>query len=197
MHYGCRKAKIPQRIYKRELAKARLGDNIANHMGYIYINILYDKFDFTFKQVTDFYNKVIERRKLWQSDSGELTSNDLIEYCWERNIDVCGWVKSIPMSQKLFLADLKKNKAVLGADFNIESALASTMYLVIPVLHDNYRFSHAKIDEFMEWSKRFIYEYFIGNLNDEIIKQIFIEDENWDIEKGEKAEARLKELYNN
>lgn len=90
------------------------------------------------------------------------------------------------MSQKLFLADLKKNKAVLGADFNIESALASTMYLVIPVLHDNYRFSHTKIDEFMEWTKKFIYEYFIGNLSDEIIKQIFIEDENWDIEKGEK-----------
>lgn len=60
------------------------------------------------------------------------------------------------------------------------------MYLVVPVLHDNYRFSHAKIDEFMEWSKKFIYEYFVGNLNDEIIKQIFIEDENWDIEKGEK-----------
>lgn len=197
MRYGCRQAKIPQRIYKRELAKARLGDNIANHMGYIYINILYDKFDFTFKQVTNFYNKVIERRKLWQSDSGELTSEDLMNYCLKRNIDVCGWVKSIPMSQKLFLADLRRNKAVLGADFNIESALASTMYLVIPVLHDNYRFSHAKIDEFMEWSKRFIYEYFIGNLDDEIIKQIFIEDENWDIEKGEKAEARLKELHNN
>ena len=186
MHYGCRQAKIPQRIYKREVAKARLGDNIANHMGYIYINILYDKFAFTFNQVTNFYNKVIERRKLWQSDSSELTSEDLMNYCSKRNIDVCGWVKSIPMSQKLFLADLKKNKAVLGADVNIESALASTMYLLIPVLHDNYRFSHAKIYEFMEWSKKFIYEYFVGNLNDEIIKQIFIEDENWDIEKGEK-----------
>ena len=183
-NYRCGKAQ--QQAYKKALARAKLGDNIANHMGYIYINILYDKFDFTFKQVTNFYNKVSERRKLWQSDSSELTSEDLMNYCSKRNIDVCGWVKSIPMSQKLFLADLKKNKAVLGADVNIESALASTMYLVVPVLHDNYRFSHAKIDEFMEWSKKFIYEYFVGNLNDEIIKQIFIEDENWDIEKGEK-----------
>ena len=183
-NYRC--SKVQQQAYKKALARAKLGDNIANHMGYIYINILYDKFDFTFKQVTNFYNKVIERRKLWQSDSSELTSEDLINYCSKRSIDVCGWVKSIPMSQKLFLADLKKNKAVLGADVNIESALASTMYLVVPVLHDNYRFSRAKIDEFMEWSKKFIYEYFVGNLNDEIIKQIFIEDENWDIEKGEK-----------
>ena len=118
-------------------------------MGYIYINILYDKFDFTFKQVTNFYNKVIERRKLWQGDSGELTSEDLMNYCSKRNIDVCGWVKSIPMSQKLFLADLKKNKAVLGADVNIESALASTLYLVIPVLRDNYRFSYDKINKFL------------------------------------------------
>lgn len=155
-------------------------------MGYIYINILYDKFDFTFKQVTNFYNKVIERRKLWQSDSGELTSEDLMNYCSRRNIDVCGWVKSIPMSQKLFLADLKRNKAVLGADYNIESALASTMYLVIPVLRDNYRFSYDKINEFMSWSKEFIGSYAKGYLNDRIIKEIFIEDENWDIERGEK-----------
>ena len=97
-------------------------------MGYIYINILYDKFDFTFIHVTNFYIKVIERRKLWQSDSGELTSEDLMNYCSKRNIDVCGWVKSIPMSQKLFLADLKKNKAELGEDVNIESAIAYKMY---------------------------------------------------------------------
>ena len=184
MHYGCRQAKITQRIYKREVAKARLGDNIANHMAHIYVNILYDKFDFTFKQVTNFYNKVIERRKLWQSDSGELTSEDLMNYCSKRNIDVCGWVKSIPMSQKLFLADLKKNKAVLGADVNIESALASTLYLVIPVLRDNYRFSYDKINKFMGWSKEFIDSYVKGYLNDGIIKQIFIEDEHWDIDKG-------------
>ena len=88
------------------------------------------------------------------------------------------------MSQKLFLADLKKNKAVLGADVNIESALASTLYLVIPVLRDNYRFSYDKISQFMGWSKEFIDSYVKGYLNDGIIKQIFIEDEHWDIDKG-------------
>ena len=181
-NYRC--SKVQQQAYKKALARAKLGDNIANHMGYIYINILYDKFDFTFKQVTNFYNKVIERRKMWQSDSGELTSEDLMNYCSKRNIDVCGWVKSIPMSQKLFLADLKKNKAVLGADVNIESALASTLYLVIPVLRDNYRFSYDKISKFMGWSKEFIDSYVKGYLNDGIIKQIFIEDEHWDIDKG-------------
>ena len=51
-NYRCSKAQ--QQAYRKALARARLGDNIANHMGYIYINLLYDKFDFTFKQVTNF-----------------------------------------------------------------------------------------------------------------------------------------------
>lgn len=40
---------IPSSVYKQELAKCQLGDNIANHMGYIFTAILYDKFDMTFK----------------------------------------------------------------------------------------------------------------------------------------------------
>ena len=176
---------IPKHIYQREIAKARLGDNIANHMAYIYVLILYDKFDFTFKQIRNFYQKAISRRKLWQGDTGELTSEDMMNYCFKRGIDVVGWVKSIPMSEKLFLADMGKNRVVLGADVNIESALASTMYLAIPVLHENYRFSHKKIGEFMFWSKKFIKSYALRNLNDDMIKQIFIDEQGWDIVKGE------------
>ena len=56
----------------------------------------------------------------------------------KQRIDVIEWVKSIPMSQKLYMADLKKGRAVLGADKNIESALASTMYLTIPTLKKTY-----------------------------------------------------------
>lgn len=176
---------IPKHIYQREVAKARLGDNIANHMAYIYVLILYDKFDFTFKQIGNFYQKVINRRKLWQGDTGELTSEDMMNYCSKRGINVMGWVKSIPMSEKLFLADMNKSKAVLGADLNIESALASTMYLTIPVLHETYRFSHKKIADFMDFSSQFIKSYFVRNLNDDIVRQIFIDEQGWDIVKGE------------
>ena len=60
---------IPMSVYRKELAKARLGDNIANHMGFIFTAVLYDKFDMTFKQVTNFYSKTVERRKAWQDDA--------------------------------------------------------------------------------------------------------------------------------
>ena len=151
---------IPMSVYRKELAKARLGDNIANHMGFIFTAILYDKFDMTFKQVTNFYSKTVERRKAWQDDDNEeVTSDSMREYCQKKKIDVIKWVKSIPMPQKLYMADIQKGRAVLGADRNIESALASTMYLTIPTLKESYRFSNAKIEEFMNWVAYYIDSY--------------------------------------
>lgn len=151
---------IPSSVYKQELAKCQLGDNIANHMGYIFTAILYDKFDMTFKQVTNFYSKTVERRKSWQDDDDEaVTSESMMAYCRKKKIDVVKWVKSIPMSKKLYMADIKNGRAVLGADRNIESALASTMYLTIPTLKDSYRFSNAKIEEFMNWVAYYIDSY--------------------------------------
>ena len=85
---------IPSSVYKQELAKCRLGDNIANHMGYIFTAILYDKFEMTFKQVTNFYSKTVERRKSWQDDDDEaVTSESMMAYCRKKKIDVVKWVK--------------------------------------------------------------------------------------------------------
>ena len=187
-----RKRVISSSVYKQELAKCRLGDNIANHMGFIFAAILYDKFNMTFKQITNYYSKTVERRKAWQDDENEeVTSESMMEYCREKKIDVVKWVKSIPMSQKLYMADIKNGRTALGADWNIESALAATMYLTIPTLKDSYRFSNAKIEEFMNWVAYYIDSYCCKQpkskehyLTDEIIRNQFIEDENWDIVTG-------------
>lgn len=186
---------IPTSIYKQELAKARLGDNIANHMAYIFTNILYDKFDLSFKQITNFYAKTIARRVAWQDDSNkELTSESMLEYCIKRKIDVVGFVKSIPMSQKLYMADITKGRAVVGAEKNIEYGFLSTFLLTIPVLKESYKFSNDKINEFMQWVAYFIDSYYRKQpgckdhyLNDDMIRQIFIEEEGWDIVEGKKV----------
>ena len=128
-------------VYRQEVNKAKLGNNIANHMGFIFALALYDKFGLTFKQITNYYTKTVDKRVAWQDDDNDdVTSESMVEYCLKRKIDVIGWVKSIPMSQKLYMADIQKGRAVLGADRNIESALASTMYLTIPTLKESYRF---------------------------------------------------------
>ena len=78
---------IPLSVYKQELAKCQLGDNIANHMGYIFTAILYDKFDMTFKQVTNFYSKTVERRKSWQDDDDEaVTSESMMHIAVKRKL---------------------------------------------------------------------------------------------------------------
>lgn len=172
---------IPMNIYRKEIARARLGDNIANHMGFIFALALYDKFDLTFKQITNYYTKTVNKRVAWQDDDNEdVTSESMMEYCRKRKIDVVGWVKSIPMSQKLYMADIQKGRAVLGADRNIESALASTMYLTIPTLKESYRFSNAKIEEFMKWVAYYIDSYWRKQpkskehyLSDAIIRQTY------------------------
>ena len=196
MHRVTQRAQlIPTSVYRKELAKARLGDNVANHMGYIFTAILYDKFDMTFKQVTNFYSKTVERRMAWQDDDNEeVTNESMMQYCAKKKIDVVKWVKSIPMPQKLYMADIQKGRAVLGADRNIESALASTMYLTIPTLKESYRFSNAKIEEFMKWGAYYIDSYWRKQpkskehyLSDAIIRQTFIEDEHWDIVTGKKV----------
>ena len=112
-----RQGRMNARYWQNEVQKAQLGDNIANHMAYIFMEILYDKFGLSFRQLKNFYDRVIERRKKWQNDDDqELTSTTMLEYCQKRDIKVVEWVKNIPMSHKLYMADLGKNRAVLGAD---------------------------------------------------------------------------------
>ncbi len=192
MSKASRQTRLNDQYWKAEIQKAQLGDNIANHMAFIFMEILYDKFDLSFKQLNNFYDRVIARRKAWQDDSnGNVTTTQLYEYCMKQRIDVIEWVKSIPMSQKLYMADLKKGRAVLGADKNIESALASTMYLTIPTLKKTYRFNNADVTEFMHWTKYFIDSYCRKQpgckehyLSDEMIRQLFIEEEHWDVMEG-------------
>lgn len=85
-------------VYRQEVNKAKLGNNIANHMGFIFALALYDKFGLTFKQITNYYTKTVNKRVAWQDDDNDdVTSESMMEYCLKRKIDVIGWVKSIPM----------------------------------------------------------------------------------------------------
>jgi hypothetical protein len=164
-------------------------------MAYIFAIILYDKFDMSFKQITNFYNKTVARRFAWQDDDNDkVTSEDMLAYCFKKKIDVIGFVKSVPMSQKLYMADIQKGRAVIGAERNIDHAFLSTFLLTIPVLKESYKFSNAKIEEFMQWVAYFIDSYCRKQpgckehyLNDDMIRQIFIDEENWDIVEGKKV----------
>lgn len=181
--------------YKKELAKMQLGLNVANHMSYIFTCILYDKFGLSFKQIGNFYKRQEELKKKWEDDDNhKITSKSLLVYCEKKKVDVMGFVKSIPMSQKLYMADIKKGRAVLGADKSIESCFLVSLLIAVPVLKETYRFSNKKIEEFMQWVAYFIDSYWRKQpgckdhyLSDAVIREIFIEEEGWDIVEGRKV----------
>ena len=50
--------------YRNIVQTANLGNNVANHMGYIYPMVLYDKFDFTFRQATTSIQELLKDVKL-------------------------------------------------------------------------------------------------------------------------------------
>lgn len=179
--------------YKHEVAKAQMGSNLANHMSYIFTIILHDKFDFSMKQLENWYNKVTDYRKKWQDDDDDsVKSEDLVINCG--HVEVVKFVKSIPMTQKLFLTDIKGKHGIIGGDYYADMAFIRTICLVVPILKKSYKFTNKMIDEFMEWIRYYIDSYNRNQpkskqkyCDDEMIRQSIIEDEGWDIVKGEKV----------
>lgn len=182
---------------ERERIK-QFGDNLANHMAYIYTAILYDKYGMSLRKLQNFYGRVEGLRFKALDPSEELTFKHLIEYCDVKKINARQYVNSIPFSQKIFLADVSnKQRAVIGMDKNINIAFYTTIILVMPVLKETYKFSNKKIYEFLEYVKDYVDSYWRKQpgtnqryLSDEILNQMFIDEVGYDLEKGEYTDAR-------
>lgn len=180
---------------KQLVERNKLGNHVADHMSYIFPMILKDKFNFSFKKITNFYNGIVAMRtRLQDKNDNEITYESLQIYTHTKKIDVQGWVKSIPFSQRLYMADIQNGRVPLGAEQNINLAFMETMLITVPVLKETYRFSNAKIEEFMYWVKDFVDSYARKQpgikdhyLCDDDIWQTFIDEEHWDIRKGEKV----------
>lgn len=178
--------------YKREVAKTNIGENIAHHMTYIYAIVLYDKMGMTFKKLDNCYTRLYGLKVQWQDDSNtEVTSKSLLKYAAKKKIDVTGFVKSIPTSEKLYLADMK-NRGTVDCVDAVNYGLLATLLLIIPVLKEHYRYSNAKIEEFFQYVSYAIKMYSTklpkekGNVfDDEYIRKCFIEDEGFDMKLGD------------
>ena len=180
--------------YHNAVARYNLGENIARHMRFIYSIILFDKFDLSMKKLQNFSDALLELKKRWMDDShNDITSESLVIYCQKKKINVAGFVKSIPFSQKMFLSDIKGQRAAVGCEKNINSSFMATLYLSVPILKGKYKFSNAKIEEFFRWVEFYVDSYYRKQpgtkeryCSDEGIRQAFIEDAKIDILTGEK-----------
>lgn len=182
-------------LLKQENEKYEYGQNIGRHMAYIMPMILKDKFGFSMKKICNWGSCVVGLRQRWQDDTDtEITTTALLAYCEKKKVDAVGWVNSIPYSHKMLLADIKARTIPLGTNKTLDYSLLSTILIAVPILKENYRFSNAKIEEFLFWVKDFIDSYnrkspksHTPYLTDEDIWQTFIDEEHYDIRTGEKV----------
>lgn len=171
--------------------------NANRRIGMILAAVLYDKFDFKIKKISNAYH-CIEKLK-WEWQEGRTTSAMLITYCRKKDIDIVQVVRNIPMSQKLHLAtvtpDGKKKAPVPSIDTGkmVDSAIIATLGIVIPVMKERYRFSNANIKKLIKWIVYYIDSYATNYVNDEIVLGQFILDEHINLITGEPATE--EEIY--
>lgn len=194
------KQKIPfqnMNAYIQNEAKRQImADAIAHHMTYIYTIVMYDKMGVSWRKIDNIFTKVYGLKLRWRDDNDkDVTNESLFRYAAKKKIDALGFVKSIPANEKIFLADVKRgNVAKCGGFDSIESGFLSTLLLMIPVLKEHARWSNAKIEEFFQWVAYGVKMYSTklprerGYVySDEYIRWCIIEDEKYDIKKGEKV----------
>lgn len=163
---------------------------MTNSIGLMTYMALYDKFEFTETKIRNFYEAVMALKLEWNQD--KVTSQAMLNYCKLKKIDIEGCMGRIPKSKKLMLAG-KKNMTPKLLPY-IDSGFRINIMMSAIVLKEKYRFSIAKVNEYLKWIEYYVDSYTrkqpktnIYYLNDEMILSIFREEMHLDLNTGRKV----------
>ena len=180
-------AAVSKRVLRNEINRYKMGEELARHMGFIYVIVLYDKMGMSFKKLDNCLNKTYHIMQQWRDSSNtEVTSEKLLKYSIKKKLKTYEAMKSIPASDKLHLANI--NRGAYGALDSVESALLVTMLVISTVLKESYRYSNQKMNEFYSWVKYAIKMYNTKLpkepgyvFSDRYIRDCILEDEGFDL----------------
>lgn len=174
---------------QNNLYKTPIWNNVFEHLDYIFPAVLYDKFGFNMEQIAKFQNESIAMQNAWKDkNDSDITTDSLLHYCTGTGIDIIGFVKGVPMSKKLYIASDENNKQVkLPTDVPQKTESVFILYLLftVPVLIMSYSFKKELILSLFGFISDYIDSYQKKYVTNETIRQMFIEDENWDIVTGQ------------
>lgn len=161
----------------------------SHSIGLISYYSLEGTFDFKEKRIRRFYQEVSDVKSKW--GEGAITSQQLLRYCEKKKIDIYGWLKTIPNSQKLKLA--KGNITPITLKM-VDSAILALVMMEIAVLKEDFRFSNPMISKYLEDIKNYIDSYATKQpkgkecyLNDNMIVEWFKMELKLDVETGKKV----------
>lgn len=183
--------RIDKATLRAEQQRRMIEYNLGVHLMYIFTIVLYDKCDLSFKQIDNLYEKkMFPLEEKWREE--EISTEELLRYAEKKKLHTVEFVRSIPMRHKLFLTEISKPIGNIGKV--ADSWLLSRLLFASVALKESYRFSNKKIQEFyngIAWYMDLYYSIQPGTkehyVNDEAIRQIFICEEHWDIQKAEKV----------
>lgn len=145
-----------------------------------------DEFNEKEKKTINFYNFMQEEKLKWIND--EKSTVDLINEAKTTRVHIWESCQKIPFSQLLYIAEIKPGRSTRDVLLkkNLQAAYLIVSTWVDTVLQEHYRLPKARREFLFEHIVDWIDSYQKGYLNNELIKELFIEDLNYDIERGER-----------
>lgn len=174
----------------RSVKEDRAIMQMSNSIGMMTYYTLYDKFGFGAVKLQNFYGHYLALRQEWSND--QVPTEGMLKYCAEKKIDAYGFMKSIPMRIKLMLCGLKNATPTMM--YYIEPAFLTNILMTVIILKEQYKFSNAKIEEYLHWMGYWIDSYTrkqprtnIYYLNDKMIVDTLIDEIKLDLVTGKRV----------
>lgn len=174
---------------KKELNEDNAITKVTDHVSYAIYLALHDVLGFKAKRLRKFYDGTI-RLKLYWSDEDTRTDM-MLNYCAKKELDIYGWVKSIPMMTKIELA---RPSAFMGMDRYVDAAILISGMTTAIVLKEEFRISKQKIFDVLEHMKNtldaFVKKQPVSKkpyLTNDMIRRDFLENVKIDLATGEMA----------
>ncbi len=146
-----------------------------------------DEFEYKERKLQNLFNFVQEEKQKWNL---EYQSWDIIGEAKTKRAHIYEAMQQVPFSQLLRLAEVKSNSKSSrepGLRMILQGGYCIIGVWIDTVLQEHYRFSVEKRKQFFAYLNDWIDSYQKGYLDNEGIRQQYIEDLGYDIVKGEKA----------
>lgn len=166
----------------------RLIEDMGHSLSFLVMGVLEaktDEFEGRIKKLENLFFFVQEEKKLWNATDN---THEILDQAKGSRGHIWEACQQVPFSQLLYLTGQKKMKT---ANPNMKAYLQAG-YCIIgfwmdKVLQEHYRFSLEKRKQFFRYLNDWIDSYQKGYLSNDGIKQQYIEDLGYDLERGEKV----------
>lgn len=185
---GLAQAKLPS--FKVENA---LVDTMATSMAYICMGVMEaktDAFEKRYKKLTNFHNYLAAENAKQEAQTPE-GMWALVDEAKTKRPYVYEMVKKVPMSELLFLAEIKPKTASRNPDLkrDLQIALCIICVWIDRVLKEHYRFNKNERIEVFSHIANWINSYRRKFTSNKGIIEQYVLDLNYDLEKGEFVDA--------